>query len=658
MSDPIDGGTARPDARDAACACASAVAVAACALGLADVALRGRALEPESAAATVLLWAAIAALPALAAGAGAAVLGLALRRRASLSLVAATCTAAGIALAALALASMRAIGTGEAAAGIAAALLALALLPPRPQWMLRAPALAALVLLAAPIAAAGLAVARGGGSAPASTTDPRASAAPARATAAGAKARPNVALIVLDTLRADHLGAYGDARALSPAFDRLAAGGTLFERCYAPAPWTVPSHASLFTGLYPTAHGATFEQHRWLDDGFTTLAEALAAAGYRTAGFAANGHVALANLAQGFETYREIAAPYERLALRRILERVGAPARFTDQGAEQGVVEIDRFLRARDARGDEAPLFLFVNLLEPHWRYLPPARARAAHLPDGVGYLEATLFSSGFYGPLWMARTRAPAPRELSALRGLYAAEVAYQDVRLGHIVASIDRHLGPDTLLVVTADHGENLGEAGRFDHVFAINDHLVHVPMLLRGAGVAAGARDDGPCQLVDVPATVADAVGGLALEPGQSGQSLLPGRTRPRRLAFVEGDPYYGHLERMSVHAGLEADVARFTARLRAAHDGRFKYLVSSRAAPVLYDTQVDPDETRDVGDAHPDVRDALARALDAWLAAQPAYSIEAHLRAAERDGEARGASDEDATFERLRELGYVE
>lgn len=631
----------RPDVRDAALASASATGIAACALGISDVALRGADLDPGSAATTVLLWVALAALPALIAGAAAALAALAIARRAPAT-AAALSLAIGLTAAAIVAAATRALSLGEAIALAAAALACVGWLTRRSAWVLRAPPIAACAIVAAPLAAAALAFARG----------PIDLSLPERALAAR-DARPNVVVIVLDTLRADHLGAYGDARGLSPAFDRLAAQGTLFERCYAPGMWTVPSHASLFTGAYPIAHGASFEQHRWLDDRFTTLAEALRDSGYRTAGFASNSHVALANLAQGFELYREIGAPFERLALRNVLQVLGGPARFIDHGAEQGALEIERFLRDRDS--DEAPLFLFLNLLEPHWRHLPPTRQRAHFLPDETGYLAATRFSMRFYGPLWMARTQPHDPLELATLRGLYAAEVAYQDAQLARFVASIDRHLGDDTLLVITADHGENLGEAGRFDHVFALNDHLVHVPMLLRHAGkISAGARDDGPCQLVDVPATIADAVGGLALDPAQRGQSLLPERARPRRHAFIESDPFYGHMERITRSAGFVADVARFTAKRIAVHDGRFKYVESSRGEPELFDVASDPDETRDVGDEHPELRDALARELAEWRRSQQAYSIEAQLQQAG----ANGADADAATFDRLRELGYVE
>jgi arylsulfatase A-like enzyme len=637
--------------RRAALAVASAVLAAASALGLVDVALRGSGLDAGSAAGTVLLWIALAVAPAVAAGIGVGALAAALRGRSEPRNVASAALAVALLGLALAGHDRGLIGSlGAASLGLAA-LGTPELLRRRPRWMTAVPPLAVAMLVLGPLAATGL-----GGLRSEPARLPPATRATHAVNAGGtggaSEPRPHVVLIVLDTLRADHLGAYGSRANLSPSFDRLASEGTLYERCYAPAPWTVPSHASLFTGLYPGTHGASFAHHRWLDDDFTTLAEALRAAGYRTAGFSANAHVGLANLAQGFEIYREFSQPFQRLALRKPLSALGAPARWIDDGAEQGVREIETFLSRFESHAAEAPLFLFVNLLEPHWRYLPPLAERRAQLPPGMSYLEATRHSAGFYGPLAMARPASVSARARDAIRALYAADVSYQDVWLGRLVAAIDRSLGrEDTLLIITADHGENLGEGDRWDHVFAVNDHLIHVPMLVRReTHVAAGKRESALCQLVDVPATIAGAAGGLTLDPRQAGIDLLapPAAARQRRHAFAESEPYLGHLERMSFSAGFERDVARFAATLSAAHDGRFKYVASTRGAAALFDLQTDPHELSDVSADHPQRASELAAALARWQAKYATYSL--------ADDAAGGIADDERA--RLESLGYVQ
>jgi arylsulfatase A-like enzyme len=235
------------------------------------------------------------------------------------------------------------------------------------------------------------------------------------------------------------------------------------------------------------------------------------------------------------------------------------------------------------------------------------------------------------------------------AVRAFYAAEIRYQDRQLGRLLTVLDRHLDLDrTLLLITADHGENLGEGGRWDHVFALNDALVHVPMILRMPGrLPAGVRESGLCSLLDVPATVADVVGGLDLAPGP-GRSLLPGTFRPRDVVFAQGDPYLGHLERMGFVTGFERDVAGFADLLLSARDGRFKYVLSSRDGGRLYDLDRDPAETRDVSDAHPARAAALAAALDAWRDRTPRYAP------GTRDARALDARER----EQLESLGYVQ
>jgi len=459
---------------------------------------------------------------------------------------------------------------------------------------------------------------------------------------------PNVVVVVLDTLRADHLGAYGDARGLSPGFDALARQGTIFEHAHANAPWTVPSHASLFTGLPARAHGATTLHHRWLDDRFTTLAETLEERGYATAMFSANRYLREANLAQGFERYRPIGERFETLWIRPALEAIGWPAKWADHGAADGVEAVGDWLeRSGSAAGGT---FLFVNLIEPHWRYLPPLSDRRDLLPDEIGVVEATRVSMGIYGPLLMAGRRVGGPVD-AVLRAMYAAAVRYQDRQLTRLVETIDARLGTEnTILVITSDHGENLGEAGRYDHVFAVNDHLIHVPLLVRyPPAFPAGKRVAGLCELVDVPTTIVEFVPGAKLGEGVTGRSLVPERFVPRPFVVVEGDPYFGHFERMASAAGFQRDVGTFAQPLLALRTLEKKLVLQGRAAPRLYDVRTDPDEVHDLLRTDPSGAEPLLRDLEAWRKAIPPY------RGDESAGSGAPLSPE--AIERLRRLGYT-
>ena len=472
--------------------------------------------------------------------------------------------------------------------------------------------------------------------------------------------RPNVVLIVLDTQRTDYLGPYRDDSAPgyvpdTPELDRFAAQSTVFESCFATAPWTVPSHASLFTGLQPLQHGASFEHHRWLDDEFTTLAESLAEAGYRTAGFSANAYLRNANLQQGIQDFRWLGATFEQLHLRPFLQFLGFPEKWADNGAAHATECVESYLT--ETRDETRPQFLFVNLLEPHWRYLPPLKERREHLPQGHGLWSATRAATPLFGPFLLAGSHA-GPEVQPVLRSMYAASVAYQDRRLGELLATIDEHLDPqNTLFVITADHGENLGEGGRFGHAFAINDHLLHVPLIVRQPGVfGAGARVSGLCSLLDLPTTIVELVDGAEM-PQAEGRSLVPARFEPRTQVFAKSDPYYGHLAHMDGFTGLQRDVADFARPLFSVREERYKLVARSEPAPhalthQLFDLEQDPDELRDVAAEKPQVTARLLAALEAWLASQRLYE-----RAPGGGATATfGAAQREDTLELLDRTGY--
>lgn len=592
-------------------------------VGCADVLRHGAGLSRVDAVLAVVLWSGLAFPLAAAASAVGAWLG----SRASSWRPAVLLLGGSWVLASIGGLAGRWLGAPDAAP---LALLGVAIVAAGAPWERRLAAPLAGALVGAPLLAA-LAV-----------TPPEPSGTPS---AVSTEEPRHVVLIVLDTQRADHLGAYGHPDGLTPTFDRLAKEGRLFDRCFAPASWTVPSHASLFTGLYPRSHGTHFAEHRWLDDRFETLAEGLSRAGYQTLGLVANHHVALANLAQGFDRYEPLGMP-RGLRLRRLLRLIGGPARWIDEGSRDAPERVESIL------GDElqvsVPTFLFVNLLEPHWRYLPPATERRQGLPEGMNVLRATRLAAGFFGANALATGHID-PDQAAAVRAFYAAEVRYQDAQLARILEVVDRRLGRDrTLLIVTSDHGENLGEAGRWGHIFAINDHLIRVPMLIRAPSAVTPGRESGLCQLLDVPATVADWTGAEEVSVG-AGRSLLEEPYRGREFVIAEGDPFYGHLERMSIHTGLQRDIARFTARLLAARDDRFKLVVSSRTGEALYDLEHDPDEQYDVAADHPARVARLREALVEWRESQPIY------RNPRRAESGQGLSD--AERELLESLGYV-
>ncbi|MCB9665816.1 MAG: sulfatase [Alphaproteobacteria bacterium] len=326
----------------------------------------------------------------------------------------------------------------------------------------------------------------------------------------GADRRPDVVVVVLDTVRADRLELHGHARSTMPRLAAWAQGARVHDDARANASWTLPSHASLFTGADPLAHGA----HRGapeqvgevlaLPDEAVTLAEHLGEAGYRTAAVVGNTVYGgpRFGVAQGFEIY------------------LGPDLRMLGRSAYYPTADriTDVALGLLDARGDD-PVFLFLNYMDAH----QPIVLRPEHLdgpvdpelvPDRPRAMEA--IRAGLRGePMDAAVADAWS-------RG-YEGELRFLDVHLSRLLDGLAaRGIDGDDLVVVTSDHGEEFGELGTFGHGLTLHDAVLRIPLLVRGPGVAPG-RDPSPVQLHDIPRWVTDAAG-LPPLPGQVGARTL--------------------------------------------------------------------------------------------------------------------------------------
>lgn len=463
---------------------------------------------------------------------------------------------------------------------------------------------------------------------------------------------PNVVLIVLDTTRADHVGCYGHPGGLTPALDALAAEGVLYSQMISPASWTVPSHASLFTGYYPMTHGCGSEYHRWLDDDYVALAEMLSDQGYQTVAMVANSwlHRRRANMLQGVSSYLMLdrsAAGQRRTTAYPLFSKMGVPTRWSDKGAADSVVALAGWLE--DSRDSKRPFYLFVNLMEAHQPYLPPMAWRNRHLPAGTGYLHASRVGVRFSGTKWLAGEN-HTEQEAEIIRSLYAAAMAYQDHQLGAILevlrSSIDMN---NTLLIITSDHGENLGERGLWDHDFAVNDALVHVPFVIRYPSMfPAGTRVDGQCQLVDVVPTVFDVLGRPCPTAELPGRTLVPERFDPYDYTYAQRYPQYSSLRLISTVTGFRRDVTGFLGFLRMIRSDRYKYVWSSRGDHRLYDLLHDPREEANLIEHEPEVAADLDARLKTWWTTQQEYVP---------DEEQVSDPLDNLSIESLRALGYM-
>jgi arylsulfatase A-like enzyme len=471
--------------------------------------------------------------------------------------------------------------------------------------------------------------------------------------------RPNVLLVVLDAARRDALEPYGAPPGSTPAIAQLARRGHAAAHAYATGSWTVPSHASLLTGMLPralglaqppdgTAHSCRPLLERVAD---RLLPEALRRAGYATHGYSANLWVSdLVGFDLGFERFEYL--PGDREA------RLGAPLTRGPRArlawaleglrarSDDGAGEIGRRLRDSIARWTGRPTFWFVNLVECHSPYLPPrpwndlpAHARLRAAGDASRYLSFEAICLHAAG-----RLRVP-ERSLERMRHLYRRAVAYLDAWLADVLEALDRRGALEqTLVIVTSDHGENLGEDGLLAHGFSLDERLIHVPLVSAGPGAITC---DQAFSLARLPGRIAHACG-LAPDPWAADQPR-PG------IAVSEYDPMgAADDERVQAFARRwrlgDRELERLTARLTSATDGHYKLLVKD-GAEVLYDLARDPRERSPVTEEPPgDVVASLRGAVAASLSARAST-----LAAA---GTAARPPDDVAALERqMRLLGYL-
>jgi arylsulfatase A-like enzyme/Flp pilus assembly protein TadD len=394
--------------------------------------------------------------------------------------------------------------------------------------------------------------------------------------------RPNVVLISIDTLRADRLGCYGDANAETPTIDALARQGTLFRHAYSPLPLTLPAHTTMLTGLEPASH-------RLLDNGLTaadlgvpTLAERLQSAGYDTAAFVAAFILnRVYGLDRGFNVYDD-----------------GPPSETEIRGLFRGVADARERLDASIAwlgRPREKPFFLFLHLYDVHWPHEAP----------------------GPFASRFAARP--------------YDGEVAYVDSQVRRLLDVLDtRGLAASTLVILTADHGESLGEHGEASHGIFLYDATLHVPLILRLPGtIAAGRVVDDPVGLVDVTPTVLQLLGLPPSSPSQGRAQLGASGGGKERVLWAQSD-------HPALHYGW--------APLRSVRQERWKYIDAPR--PELYDTSSDPAETKDLASQQPAVVARMSSLLK---------TVEAELARVRPAAAPKGPDEE--TRARLAALGYA-
>jgi arylsulfatase A-like enzyme len=373
--------------------------------------------------------------------------------------------------------------------------------------------------------------------------------------------QPNVILITVDTLRADHIGVYGMPGAQTPTIDRLAHEGARFDRAICQLPQTNPSHAALLTGLYASTNGVKIHMIDQLRSDAQTMADVFLQGGYRTG--AIYSWVSLdpqfSGLNRGFQTYDGYVLNRSVIFSNPNLEQLAALYRQIEQkvpivktaDAHLGSSdEIERSLDGRadvtnaavfswlDAHASSGPFFLWVHYYDPHYPYTPPAGFDHVLGLKYSGHVDGSIDTLKSIEDGKLALTDA----DLGRLGELYQGEIAFTDSQIGRLVANLgSRGILDDTILVLTGDHGESFGEHGDWTHGMKVFESEVRVPLVMRyPARIPAGMTVSAPVQLIDVMPTLLELTGLRAAKPIQ-GTSLLPRFTRASTatpgLAFVE-------------------------------------------------------------------------------------------------------------------------
>jgi arylsulfatase A-like enzyme len=486
--------------------------------------------------------------------------------------------------------------------------------------------------------------------------------------AGGSRRVPDVYVIVLDTLRASE-GPNGDRPAETmPWLGAWAASDAVsYTRGVSVAPWTLPAHASLFTGLHPSVHGAN-ELHPRLVARAPTMAEWFKDQGYRTAGVSANAWVGPEfGLARGFDAFvrvwqvrkadsdvTRVLKGAQHLSDRQKAMRVLATRRPTD------ALNLSfRYLRRRIRYGDfnaagvnreairfvesdrSSALFLFVNYMEAHAPYWGPRRHRRRFLPAGITSLSARRIPQSSSKVNAGVATLSEA--DLEVLRALYRAEVRYLDERVSQLVAAIDERRGlENAVVVILSDHGDNIGDHGLLGHNYSMWETLLHVPIVIRyPGGAAGGTRDPRLAQTVDVLPTVVQVAGGT-LSGAIAGRSLRSAATRETATAeYLAPMPSLETMRRK--YPG--ADLDRFDRSLRALRTADDEKLIwDSKGEHQLYDLRADPGETTNLALQRPERVAELAGLLGRDPERSPS-------------GAAHVAQMEDDVRRQLEAMGYL-
>ncbi len=514
--------------------------------------------------------------------------------------------------------------------------------------------------------------------------------------------QPNILLIILDTQRRDRLSTYGYHRETSPALDQFAAHATQFERAIAPAQWTVPSHVSMFTGLYTSSHQVT-QAYSQISRMNPVLPEILQHAGYHTVGFCNNPLVGVLNngLQRGFDAFYNYAGasvqrPFRqprgpiRRAVRQRWQRFARPTqnrfahsdwlfrislnpllvplwtRFVNYKGHtpNSVDDVIAYMRQHRAGNTGQPLFTFLNLMGTHLPYRPPQDYLDRVNPGLRENRHAYRFMQRFNAEAarWASPTDPPlADWEQRVLNDFYDAETLHQDYHLGRLLAYLrSANVLEDTIVIITADHGEAHGDHNFVGHSFVVYQELVHVPLIIHDpagcfprshhvkTNVSTRRIFHTALDLAGVPAPLPEG------DPNANMQALSLARTTNGQpdseggVAFAEAYPPSTFISVLEHRNPQVIEQMQLRQVRRGVYDGDHKLAMVHDRVEALYDTQADPTEIRDIAAQQPGIAQRLKTHLTDFVKA----------KTAQRSPTNGVGAVNDVIEDNLRALGYID
>ncbi|MFT4622301.1 MAG: arylsulfatase A-like enzyme [Myxococcota bacterium] len=489
--------------------------------------------------------------------------------------------------------------------------------------------------------------------------------------------KPNVLIVLWDTVRADRLTPYGYGKDTTPALDAWAKTyGVVFERAISPAMWTVPSHASMFTGLMPTTHGAGYDW-RWLDTHNVTAAEHFQANGWDTYAFSANPNLSTGrvNLLQGFETvdlswsrkWKQRVGKHTRKKLLKKDQsteispayRGGASSTFSYNAAPFTHEALFAWVDGRE--GEPAPWFAYLNYMEAHKPRVPSLAARRKVADDETirtglrtdltmkSQLEYSFYKKEY------------SQEELDAINAVYDASLVDLDIATKELFAGLEsRDLMEDTIVVFTSDHGENLGEHNLFGHRHGVYQQLVHVPLIVSYPAKLKPGRVSEPVANLDIysslcdlagierPATIADR-GNLFVSAAALAKNVFTESISVDRLGWDKVRRWFPDSFEQNPREQKFKAIVQGEWKLITATDDAGNPLPDET---TLFNLDDDPEELKNLAAANPDQVAALTALLDEWKAALPVYDPSKQTEAD------RPKEDSAAMKKQLEMLGYLD